>query len=101
MGYLLKTELGEYKVFYSEPEQGHYRGDSVCFTKEEYDNHQTENPNELHNDFVWLDGWYDASNGFTNEAHGVLINEFIADCILQGKTIEVDTPIEYEIVSEA
>ena len=99
MGYLLKTENNQYKVFYSKPEDGHYRGETVCFTREEYDNFQNENPNELHNEFVWLKGWYDASNGFEKEASGVVVSEFVADCILQGRKIEVNAPLEYDIVS--
>ena len=99
MGYLLKTENNEYKVFYSKPVEGHYRGDVVCFTRKEYDEYQRENPNELHNEFVWLNGWYDASNGFEKEACGVVVSEFVADCILQGRKIEVNAPLEYDIVS--
>ena len=90
MGYLLKLEE-KVLMFYSEPEEGHYRGDVVCLTKEEYDNREEEE----HNEYVWLDGWYDASNGFTDIAHGVEIETFVIDCIMQGKKLELNKPFEF------
>jgi hypothetical protein len=90
MGYLLKTE-DKILMFYSEPEEGHYRGDTVCLTAEEYDNREDDEFNE----FVRIDGWYDASNGFNEIANGVEVDEFVIDCILQGKKLETNKPFEF------
>ena len=90
MGYLLKTEE-KVLMFYSKPEEGHYRNDIVCLTAEEYDNRDEEE----FNDFVCLEGWYDASNGFEDIAHGIEVSEFVIDCILQGKKLELNKPLAF------
>lgn len=90
MGYLLKVEE-KVLMFYSKPEEGHYRGDVLCLTKEEYDNRE---PEEF-DDYVWLDGWYDSSNGFSKEASGIEVDKFVVDCILQGNQLENNKPLEF------
>ena len=87
MGYLLKTEE-KVLMFYSKPEEGHYRNNTVCLTSEEYSNRADED----FNDFVYLDGWYDASNGFTEEACGVEVDGFVVDCIMQGSKLNINAP---------
>ena len=90
MGYLLKLEE-KVLMFYSKPEEGHYRSDVVCLTKEEYDGRD----NDEHNDFVWIDGWYDASNGFTDIANGVEVSSFVIECLLQGNSLENSMLFEF------
>lgn len=101
MGYLLKTQEGEYKMFYSEPSNGYYASAIMAFSTKEYDDFFKENPNE-HNDFVWLEGWADTSETVHEKGFfGWRVDEHIADCIMQGETIEVNEPIEYNTISEA
>ena len=92
MGYLLKTEE-KILMFYSKPETGHYRGDYVCLTPEEYDNREEKE----HNDFVYMEGWYDSSNGFLDIAFGVEVSEFVIDCILQGRKLEINEVLQFTL----
>ena len=97
MGYLLKTEEDKYLVFYSKPEDGHYRSDTECLTREEYLHREIIYEHQYNDEFVWLDGWYDVDMEFENEACGVEVSEFIAGTILQGTQIEVNEPLEFNI----
>jgi len=93
MGYLLKTEE-KVLMFYSKPETGHYRNDVVCLTSEEYDNRDKDE----FNDFVYLKGWYDASNGFEDISFGVEVSEFVIDCVLQGKKLVINEPLFFDTI---
>lgn len=99
MGYLLKQKndgVDTIKVFYSKPIQGYYAGFSNNLSIEEYRDYGSD---LLHEDYVFINNgsWCDVSAGKTNEAYGVFITEYLADCILQGKKLPFDEPIEFGV----
>jgi hypothetical protein len=97
MGYLLKkTEDSSALMFYSKPEYGHYRGDNTCISKTQYAEWEKEGIFDEHNDMFWISGeWYDVTNATKPEANGVWVTDFVADCILQGEKLEINTPYEF------
>jgi hypothetical protein len=93
MGYLLKTNE-KILMFYSKPEFGYYRDDRNCISKEQYDEWSKEN---MTDDMFWIpDEWYDVSMAFDDCAFGVEVNDFVVDCIMQGKKLISDELIEFK-----
>ena len=97
MGYLLKTD-GKVRMFYSKPEQGCYMDNDMMVSLDNYINHYSKiNNNNLNdNDFVWMTGWFDISAELhSKESHGIIVDEFTIDCIMQGKFLEENTLYEF------
>ncbi len=103
MGFLLKTRdedgIESIRMFYSEPSNGCFvDDDNITLSQEEYDEWCKENKCEI-NDFVFMKGWIDCSEvDFSKpETHGIEVDKFVLDCILQGQELELNKPIEFEI----
>ena len=100
MGYLLKTKeegVDTIKMYYSEPTHGYYASDVCLFNRDEYDKFFEENPNE-HNNFVFMNGWCDTSESpFSKSSYGYKVDDFTLSCILQGKKLDYNTPVLFQI----
>jgi hypothetical protein len=96
MGYLLKTDE-KTLMFYSKPEFGYYRDDRNCISKDQYEEWSKEN---MTDDMFWMsDRWYDVSMGVDKLAFGIEIDDFIVDCIMQGKKLIFNEPIEFNVIT--
>jgi len=104
--YILKEKIKEknvYKVFYSKPIKPYYiaynfyNDGHLYMNQDEYTEYLQERDNpELNGiddgDFC-VTQWCDVSSN--NEFE--IVSKFVADCILQGKNIEYDTPLFVEL----
>ena len=99
MGYILKLKEEEkdvVRLFYSEPENGYYVDDIMAINRKEYDEHYSKLE---HGDYVFMSGWCDTSAELHSaESLGIdITNSFFLDCILQGKKIDYDIPLEFHL----
>lgn len=92
MGFLLKKDNGKVLMFYSKPSYGYYRRNGECISADEY----TEWENDfLVDDMEWVGNvWYDASASNEN-AKGLEVDSFVADCVLQGRKLKQNELIEF------
>lgn len=98
MGYILKLKIEDktiVKLFYSKPERGYYANTWMAVSRKEYDEYYSK----VSTNFVFMENWCDATaEVFSAEALGIDITDsFFLDCILQGKEIPYNEPIEFEI----
>ena len=98
MGYLLKKEDDKVLMFYSEPQYGYYRSERTTLSAEEYEEWSKEYIEDecMTDDMVWMpEQWYDTTMPHEPEAYGVEVSGFIVDCILQGRKLEPNKPLEF------
>ena len=94
MGCLLKKKdsIGIF-MFYSKPEYGYYIDKRNSISLSEYDDWVKVG---LADDMVWIaETWYDVTNANTKQAHGIVVSEFVADCVLQGNKLTEEVPYEF------
>jgi len=98
MGYLIKTK-DKILMFYSKPVNGYYYDGRNRITYDEYDSWEQEYSDDenLVENMSWHNDWCDTSAN-DNECYGTEISQFICDCIMQGNSIESETPIEFSTV---